>query len=644
MTAPPSKPSQPPLYPGKAPTGASLILDYLRLEGVDTIFGVPGGGLIALLVELRKRGREIRFVVGRQETGSLFAADGYARARNHLAAAMVTSGPGALNAVNGFVNANDSHVPVILLSGELSEALTGHGYIQEGLGADLDIPALYRATTAYTALCTDLENLQIQLEHALRLAATPPYGAVQVTIPNDVAVLPLSSSVLRPMPKSPRSYRPVPASAAPEPEAQAILKNLLSATKPLIFLGNGCRRALLHASRGRSGPGVTPRLRGLMALCHRLAIPVMTTADAKGIFPETHPLSLRFYGKASCTWPAAYMGTPQYDALLTLGASLHDLDTERWSPAMVPAGPFMQVDLDASIIGRGFPITLGVVADVAPVIDRLCHLGEEVKLTKRQQVAIERRRALVARIRATSPYRYGEAMSSEASPAKPQAIMQAITELAPEGCHVLADPGNSLAWAAHYLTVDPPGYRAGKKAVIRGQSHQALGMGPMGWATAAVVGCKVGAPDQACIAIAGDGAFLMHGNEVATAAAHGVGAIWVVLDNHDLSMVSQGMFLVARAAGGANPEGWEDYYDLGTPDLAAFAESLGAQAVTVSSPEEFRKAFTAALSQADGPPRKSSAARTRFTLGGRPQVIVVKVDTAEIPPLYPPSFYPPGRE
>ncbi|HEX9582370.1 MAG TPA: thiamine pyrophosphate-binding protein, partial [Gemmatimonadales bacterium] len=626
-----------------APTGASLILDYLRLEGVDTIFGVPGGGLIALLAELRKRGKEFRFVIARQETGALFEADGYARVRGHVAAAMVTSGPGALNAVNGFVNANDSHVPVILFSGELSEALTGHGYIQEGLGADLDVPALYRATTAYAALCTDLQNLQVQLEHALRLAATAPYGATQVTIPNDVAVLPLASSVLNPIPASPDQYRPVAASAAPEAETRVILKNLLAAKKPLLFLGNGCRRSLLDPSRSRIGSRTATRLQRLLALCDRFAIPVVTTPDAKGIFPETHPLSLRFYGKASCPWPAAYMGNPQFDALLTLGASLHDLDTERWAPAMVPAGPFMQVDLDPGVIGRGFPISLGVVADVGPMIDLLYRLGEEAKLTKGQQAAMVRRRALVAKVRATSPFRFGEAMSSTTSPAKPQAIMKAITELAPEGCHILADPGNSLAWAAHYLAVDPPGYRSGKGAVIRGQSHQALGMGPMGWATAAVVGCKIGAPDSACVAITGDGAFLMHGNEVATAASHGVGAVWVVLDNQDLAMVSQGMFLLANHAGGPDPAGWEDYYDLGRHDLAGFAKSLGAQAVTVKSPEEFRDAFSRALQQADTGKKKPGAG-TKFDLGGRPQVIVVQVDRAEIPPLYPPDFYPPGRE
>lgn len=640
-STPPTASPVPPVFPpANEPCGATLVLDYLTLEGVDTIFGVPGGGLVALLYELKQRGRRFRFVVSRHETGALFEADGYARARGHLGVAMVTSGPGALNALNGFVNCNDSHSPVLLVSGELSQALTGKGYIQEGLGADLDIPGMYRATTAYSAYCTEVTNLQEQLEHALRVAVTCPRGAAQLTLPNDVATRPLPSTIR--VPSRALAYRPVPASAAPEGEARAILEHLVSAKRPMIMLGNGCRRSLLDTTKSGTGRGATTRLRRFLAFCERFAIPVVTTPDGKSIFPESHPLSLRHYGKASCPWPIAYM-TPQFDALLTLGASLHDFDTEHWAPTLVPKGPFMQVDIDASVIGRGFPITLGVVADVGPMIDLLHRLGDAHVLTKPQAAAVKARRALMEQIRSTSPYRYADAVDSTAAPATPQAIMKAITEIAPSGSHIFADAGNCLAWAAHYMTMDPPGYSAGKGSACSGQMHQALGMGPMGWATAAVVGCKVGAPRASCISITGDGAFLMHGNEVSTAAAHGIGAIWVVIDNEDLAMVSQGMYLLAHKAFGKGQESWEGYYGLGQPDLEGFSRSLGAEAVTVDSPAEFRRAFRKALRRADeGKPRRGGG--TQFNLGGRPQVIVVKVDKREIPPLYPPDFYPPGRE
>jgi acetolactate synthase-1/2/3 large subunit len=639
-TTPSATPSPPFFPPANQPSGASLLLDYLKLEGVDTIFGVPGGGLIAFLYELKKRGRRFRFVVSRQETGACFEADGYSRARGHLGVVMVTSGPGALNAVNGFVNSNDSHSPVLLVCGELSEALTGRGYIQEGLGADLDVPGLYRATTAYSALCTDVTNLQEQLEHALRVAVTVPFGAAQLTVPNDVANQPLPPSAV--MPENCFCYRPVPDAAVPEAQARAIFDHLVSAKRPLIMLGNGCRRSLLDSPKSKSKRGGTQRLERLLSFCERFAIPVVTTPDGKSTFPESHPLSLRHYGKASCPWPVVYM-TPQFDALLTLGASLHDFDTERWAPTMVPKGPFMQVDIDASVIGRGFPITLGVVADVGPMIDALHRIGEAHTITKAQAAAMKTRQALIDKIRATSPYRYADTVDSTASPATPQSIMKAISDLAPAGSHIFADAGNCLAWAAHYITMDPPGYTAGKGTACSGQMHQALGMGPMGWATAAVVGCKVGAPRSSCVAVTGDGAFLMHGNEVSTAAAHGVGAIWVVIDNNDLAMVSQGMYLLANKVFGKGQESWENYYKLGNADLEGFARSLGADAVTVDSPADFRRAFRTALRRAD----KGKAHRgegTSFSFGGRPQVIVVKVDKREIPPLYPPDFYPPGRE
>ncbi|MEM7416333.1 MAG: thiamine pyrophosphate-binding protein [Gemmatimonadota bacterium] len=622
---------------GGGKDGSQMFLDYLAIEGVDTVFGIPGGGLIPFLVSLKNRGKEFRFVLARQESGALFAADGYSRVRGKLGVGMVTSGPGALNALNGMVNANDSHSPVLLVTGELELDLVGKGYIQEGLGADLDIPMIYKGATQYSALCSDIQNFQTQLEHALRVSRTYPSYGTHLTVPNGVSGEPQPDGFV--IPTSSSAYRPTQHMAAPRAEAQTILDNLLGADKPLIFLGNGCRRPLLGAESGDQG-----RLQKLIDVCERFALPVMTTPDGKGIFPETHPLSLRHFGKASCPWPAHYMTDPPHDALLTLGASLHDLDTERWNPALKPKGPFMQVDLDTNVIGRGYPIELGVVSEVGAMVDVLHELAAEVEIDKALNDRIDARRALLATLHGTSPFTYGEKMSSNAEPAFPQAIMAALNDLTPEDAHVLIDAGNVIAWGCHYLTVDPLSCESDGDSVIRGQIHNALGMGPMGWATAAVVGTKVAAPDATCISVTGDGAFMMQGSEVSTAAAHGIGAIWVVLDNDDLGMVSQGMYVLSGKDSHDWDPTWEGYYRFGNPDLAGWARSLGADAYHVRTPADFRTAFATALEQSRAGAPTSDEGGTKFHLGGTPQVIVVDIDQAEIPPLYPPSMMPPGVE
>lgn len=619
--------------------GAEMFLEYLKLEGCDTVFGIPGGGLIPFLISLKNRGKEFRFVLGRQESGALFAADGYTRVAGQLGVGMVTSGPGALNALNGMVNANDSHSPVLLITGELELDLVGKGYIQEGLGADLDIPEVYKGATQYSALCTDVANFKTQLEHALRVSVTYPCCGSHLTVPNDVSGAPIPDDLT--LPKTPGSYRPTQHMGAPRAEAQKILDNLLAAEKPLLFLGNGCRRPLLATDGGAAeGEG---RLHTLIDLVERFALPVMTTPDGKGVFPETHPMSLRHYGKASCPWPAKYTADPKHDALLTLGASLHDLDTERWNPGLMPDGPFMQVDLDTNVIGRGFPIDLGVVSEVGAMIDMLAEVAADVKIDDALATRIEKRRAVIGTIREASPFTFADKMKNEDAPAYPQAIMAAMNDLTPDDAHVLVDAGNVIAWGCHYVTIDPIGYSGSTGAVVRGQMHNALGMGPMGWATGAVVGAKLAAPKSACVTVTGDGAFMMQGSEVSTAAAHGIGAIWVVLDNDDLGMVSQGMYVLSGQHGGDFDESWEGYYRFGNPDLAAWAQSLGADAVRVSSPAEFRSAYEKALDKAKGS-GASKGEGTRFTLGGTPQVIVVDVNQKEIPPLYPPSMMPPGVE
>lgn len=577
------------------PTVAQLVLAYLALEGVTKLFGIPGAAVMHLLEELRLQSDQFEYVICRQETGAAFIADGFARVTGKLGVVLVTSGPGATNALTGTMNADNSRTPLLTITGEVPEQYFGKGYLQEGIDANLNIDTIYRSASQYSAVLTNPANVQSLLTQALREALSLPGRATHLSLPDDVAATPMGNVVI---PQSPANYRAAPDSANPAKVGQAF-QLLLAANRPLLFLGNGCR-AVLQGER----------LHQFEAFVEKFAIAVMTTPDAKGVFPETNFYSLRNYGSAACQWPALYM-TPAndvpYDTLAVIGSSLGGFTTNKWNPILIPTGPFIQVDLDQSIIGRAFPVALGIVADCGQVLDQWIALGQA---TTPNPALIQRRRAFLETVKAVSPFRNPERRDSEASPILPEALMKTIMDLMPANGHYFIDCANCVGWSLHYLVVDPPG-----------QMHNSLNMGPMGFGVCSVIGGKLGAPDRTCVAIVGDGAFMMHGSEISTAAQHGVGAIWIVLDDNDLTMVSQGMNY--QFPNPSHPDYWKDYYAIGRPDLARFAEGLGAEVYSVHSPADMRTSFPKAIARAESQKR--------------PQVILAHINTSAIPPYYPPQ-------
>jgi acetolactate synthase-1/2/3 large subunit len=284
---------------------------------------------------------------------------------------------------------------------------------------------------------------------------------------------------------------------------------------------------------------------------------------------------------------------------VVLGSSMGDFATNLWDPAMVPAGPFIQVDANAKVIGRSMPITQGVIAELSAFIPALATAMQE--LTP-DAVTVEQRWAYLIWMKETnSAYADSAARESDATPIRPERAMAIVSEMLPAGSHIFPDAGNTCGWSAHYLELDPPT-----------RMHAALDVGAMGYATAAIVGAKMAAPDATCLSIGGDGSFLMHGAEITTAKQYGVGPIWMVWNENDLNMVTQSM-----AANFPAP-GWDDYYALGNPDLVKVAEGFGADAYLVHSPSDLRDALARAI---------------RGGQEGRPQVIVVREDSSARPPF-----------
>ena len=600
--------------PQPAQTVASSLLDYLKLEGVTKVFGIPGGTIIFVMNELRKRAAEFQFVICRHETGAAYVAHGYSLVTGGLGVVMTTSGPAAANALTGAANAQASSAPLLVITGEVPQKYYGQAYLQEGVDARLDIGAVFQNAVQYSAVVSSADNFGTLFQQALRQARSLPNHATHVSLPNNIANTPVSAgSNGNTAPRSTDAYRTLPSGTDTRKVGEAV-DDLRRAHRPLIFLGNGARQALFDPDR----------LKAFTAFVEKFVIPVMTTPDAKGIFPETHPLSLRNYGLCGCPWTSLYIGhrddtfktrldalqveyeLKPYDALLVLGSNLGELATsvvekDVYSKLLIPSDAFIQVDLDQSVIGRNFPITSGIVAEVGATLDELCRLGSGVSPAPND--LLEQRRSFVKTIKTEfAACDRPDWLASEASPVNPAALMRVINEEVKHG-HIFIDAGNCVGWSLNYMVVDPPV-----------TFHSALAMGPMGFAVGAVVGGKMGAPDEPCIALCGDGAFMMHGAEISTAAQNRIGAIWIVLNDNDLGMVSQGM------AGLFNSDSWDGYYKLGEPDLVKFAQGLGAHAVAVGprqNPVAFRDALRNALSR---------------SLSGEPQVIVAHIDCAPSPP------------
>jgi acetolactate synthase I/II/III large subunit len=587
--------------PPTPPTVGDLIIHYFKLEGVKHVFGIPGGGLMNLLVNLKNNRNKIDYIVCRQETGAAYIADGYYRATGKIGIVATTTGPGATNALTGVMNAQADGSALMLISGEIDEKFFGMGYLQEGVDATLNINAIYAAATGFSSIIASSTDAATILKQAFRDALSLPRQAVHLSLPVNVTTEPLPSPV---MSSSTHAYRAHP-KGAPIEEVKKAMASLLACKRPLLFLGNGCRQALQN----------NHTYKNLLLFAETYGIPVITTADAKGIFPETHELSLRVYGIADCMWPWQYLSSksPAYDGIMIIGSAMGELSTNSWLPILKPQGnkaPFIQVDINQKIIARSFEVTQGVVGEAGAFINDLASLIPAFAANKKE---VKERKEFIAYIKKQSPFIDPASYNSNSSPIEPAAIMRVLQKTLPANSKIFIDAGNCVGWSVHYLAVDPPS-----------SIFTALSMGPMGFGVASVIGGKIGRPDATCISITGDAAFMMQGSEISTASEYKVGAIWVVLYDNNLGMVSQGMDHFFPDP--KNPDIWTKLYELGNPDLAMYAKSLGADAYTIDSPKELEKIMPKVL--------------TRANKDRVPQVIIAKINRKPVPPYYNPIYGP----
>jgi acetolactate synthase-1/2/3 large subunit len=530
---------------------ADILVDHLVRSGINVVFGVPGGAIAAVNDAIFGR-TEIRAVTTRTESGAVFAAAAYARATNKVGVVTVTSGPGAINTLTGVASARLDGLPVLVLAGEVSRHLMGKGALQEGSAHQLNVVGMARHICKFACELSDPNAALATLQQALKVATTGKKGPVFISIPLDV------STAVTERPGIVYEERTV-SIMAPGMIAK-VAATLIDSPRPLIFAGSGCRWG--------DGPAL------LLSLAERLQAPVMTTPKAKGVFPESHPLSLGVFGHGGHPSAFDFLANPA-DVLLAIGTSLADPATNSWSKQLVPNTHFVYVNIDPAPLGRNYPVSVGIAGSAeAFLADLLKALGPGALPQKKFGI----RRCTQAEL---------EALGPEGRITPQRALWELQQWLGPEAIYT-CDIGEHLMFATHYLSIDrPDGFMV------------MTGLAPVGTGIPAAIGLKLAHPDRPVAAVVGDCCFCVSAPELAAAAQAEIPIIVAVLNNGRLSMVELGNM----ANFGRTPR-----YPCDALTVADAARGLGAQSWVAEQPDQI------------------AAAEIRACKSGRLTVIDVRID------------------
>lgn len=508
---------------------ADALVDILIAQGVETVFGLPGGPISPLMDALIDW-PEVRVINTRSEGAAMFAAAGYAHASGKLGVAMVTTGPGVLNAMTGLTSAFCDGLPVLLLAGEVARRNFGRGALQDGSAYGLHIVEMLRNVTKYAAEVSDPRRAPAMLHSAIRTALSGPQGPVALTLPMDTTLAKLESVPTL-------SLAPIVESVMAPAAIDRAERVMRETKRGLFFVGSGVRRG--------AGP------QKLIELAERVQWPVVTTPKAKGVFPEDHPLSLGVFGMGGHTSAYDYL-EKGIDTLVAVGTSLNELSTDGWSALLQPSGELIHVDVDERQFGRAYPCTLGIVATAAEFCGEL---ADRLPQGAERQMGGVRRHVLGLGTGAGLPLHHA---------------IGEIQKALPADTIYTVDSGEHFVFATHYLrTTAPDGY------VVM------TGLGSMGQSLPAAIGAQLAHPDRVVATIVGDGCFAMNAFEIATAVNAKLPLVIFVINDGRLGMVE---------VGATNVYGRTAHYPTGPMDVPQLAAALGAQTVVADMFGQIRDA------------------------------------------------------
>ncbi len=478
--------------------GARILLECFKLEGVDTVFGYPGGTVINIYDELFSC-KEIRHILPRHEQAGVHAADGYARASGKVGVAIATSGPGATNTVTGIATAYMDSIPLVVVTGQVPTALIGNDAFQEA-----DIVGITRPCTKHSFLVKDVRDLATIVKKAFYIARSGRPGPVLIDFPKDVQIAPTEFKY--PDSVEMRGYKPT-LEGHPRQIEKAV-GMILAAKKPVIYVGGGVILANASAE--------------LADFAKRAGVPVTTTLMGLGSFPGNDPLALGMLGMHGSYY--ANMAVSHSDLLVAIGARFDDRVTGKIA-TFAPHAKIIHVDVDPTSIKKNVRVDLPIVGDVRGVLVRMLKVLEE------QCDAIEGFRQAVAPWLAEIDgwkAKHPMTFKHSASIIKPQFVIQKLREFSDPDAIVATDVGQHQMWTAQFFTFTGP-----RTFLSSG------GLGTMGYGLPAAMGAQVAFPKRQVIVVCGDGGFQMNMQEMASLVQHRLPVKICILNNNFLGMVRQ---------------------------------------------------------------------------------------------------------
>ena len=515
--------------------GSQIIIECLKEQGVDTVFGYPGGAILNVYDELYKHSDEITHILTSHEQGASHAADGYARATGKVGVCFATSGPGATNLVTGIATAFMDSVPMVAITCNVGVPLLGKDSFQE-----IDIAGVTMPITKHNFVVRDVNKLADTIRDAFRIAKTGRPGPVLVDIPKDVTAKMAEYEYVKPV------VIPTIVKDITDEAVDNAVQMINAAKKPFVFVGGGAVIA-----------GADAELREFV---DKVNAPVTDSLMGKGAFDGTDPLYTGMLGMHGTK--TSNLGVMECDLLIVVGARFSDRvtgDTKRFAPN----AKILQFDIDPAEINKNIRVDACVIGDVKEILKKvnakLTNLNHEEWINK------------IADMKAQYPLKYNQ--DALTGPY----IVEKIYEITGGDAIITTEVGQHQMWAAQYFKYSKP-----RTLLSSG------GLGTMGYGLGASIGAKMGCRDKTVINVAGDGCFRMNMNEIATATRYNIPIIEVIINNHVLGMVRQWQTLY-----------YGERYSFTVlddqVDFVKVAEAMGAKAYKVTTKEEFEAALKDAI-------------------------------------------------
>ena len=515
--------------------GAEIVIECLKEQGVDTVFGYPGGAILNVYDELYKHRDEIRHILTSHEQGAAHAADGYARATGKVGVCLATSGPGATNLVTGIATAYMDSIPIVAITCNVGVPLLGKDSFQE-----IDIAGVTMPITKYSYIVKDVTKLAETIRKAFRIAKTGRPGPVLIDIPKDV-----TAKVTEYEKEYPGVYNREVIHSEEEDLKKAV-EMIEEAQRPYIFVGGGA--VLSEASKE------------LYEFAQKVDAPVTDSLMGKGAFPGTDERYTGMLGMHGTK--ASNFGVSECDLLIVTGARFSDRVTGN-AQKFAQNAKIIQIDVDVAEMNKNVMISAGVVGDIKVVLDRLNERLEQQDhaewVTKIQEYK-EKYPLVYHKDVLSGPF-----------------VVEEIYRQTKGEAIISTEVGQHQMWAAQFYKYTKP-----RTFLTSG------GLGTMGYGLGAALGAKSGREDKVVVNIAGDGCFRMNMNEIATAVRHNIPVIQVVINNHVLGMVRQwqNLFYGQRYSATVLND---------AVDFVKLAEAMGAEGIRATTQEEFKSAFEKAM-------------------------------------------------